>query len=190
MRETRRTTEPVVAVPEQLEDALARACELLRNAQRVLLTSHRRPDGDGTGSMAGLASLLRALGKTAVIYSVDPIARRYRWLPLVNEEGRIVAPSWGRIQCWWANIAVTPHIKRKRLDKALMQVTAFWSQKLNLDLQITRFTVKMKEVRVPMTWEKDLRAYNIRQPWRDVGRIIWDERSARSGIPAIELEAL
>src|SRR5438034_67165 len=36
------------------------------------------------GTMAGLASLLRAVGKTAVMYSVDPIARRYRWLPLVN----------------------------------------------------------------------------------------------------------
>jgi phosphoesterase RecJ-like protein len=57
---------------------------VLQAARRILLTSHRRPDGDGTGSMAGLASLLRAAGKTAVIYSVDPIARRYRWLPLVG----------------------------------------------------------------------------------------------------------
>jgi bifunctional oligoribonuclease and PAP phosphatase NrnA len=64
--------------------ALAQACEQLRAAKRVLLTTHRRPDGDGTGSMAGLASLLRAQGKEAVIYSVDPIARRYKWLPLVS----------------------------------------------------------------------------------------------------------
>jgi bifunctional oligoribonuclease and PAP phosphatase NrnA len=70
--------------PSTAEEALRRACDVLRTAERVLLTSHRRPDGDGTGSMAGLASLLRALGKTAVIYSPDPIARRYRWLPLVN----------------------------------------------------------------------------------------------------------
>jgi phosphoesterase RecJ-like protein len=63
--------------------ALERACDTLRAAQRILLTSHRRPDGDGTGSMAALASLLRAAGKVATIYSVDPIARRYRWLPLV-----------------------------------------------------------------------------------------------------------
>jgi phosphoesterase RecJ-like protein len=66
------------------EDALQRVCEVLRGAERILLTSHRRPDGDGTGSMAGLASLLRARGKTAVIYSVDSIGRRYRWLPLIN----------------------------------------------------------------------------------------------------------
>lgn len=79
----RRITEPQQAVTP-LEDALAVACDHLRAAQRILLTSHRRPDGDGTGSMAALASLLRAQGKTAVIYSVDAIARRYKWLPLVH----------------------------------------------------------------------------------------------------------
>ncbi len=78
----RRTTEPVETV--SVAQMLTRACEVLRNARRILLTSHRRPDGDGTGSMAGLASLLRAQGKDAVIYSVDPIARRYKWLPLVS----------------------------------------------------------------------------------------------------------
>jgi phosphoesterase RecJ-like protein len=78
----RRVTAPL-EVPTAAE-ALVRACEVLGRAERVLLTSHRRPDGDGTGSMAGLASLLRARGKTAVIYSVDPIARRYKWLPLVS----------------------------------------------------------------------------------------------------------
>jgi phosphoesterase RecJ-like protein len=77
-----RVTAPI-EVPTT-EQALQRACDVLRGAERILLTSHRRPDGDGTGSMAGLASLLRARGKTAVIYSVDPIARRYRWLPLVS----------------------------------------------------------------------------------------------------------
>jgi phosphoesterase RecJ-like protein len=78
----RRVTAPL-EVPNT-EEMLQRACDVLRRAERVLLTSHRRPDGDGTGSMAGLASLLRARGKTAVIYSVDPIARRYKWLPLVG----------------------------------------------------------------------------------------------------------
>jgi len=78
----RRVTAPIVV--QTVAESLERACGVLRAARRILLTSHRRPDGDGTGSMAGLASLLRAAGKTAVIYSVDPIARRYKWLPLVG----------------------------------------------------------------------------------------------------------
>jgi phosphoesterase RecJ-like protein len=80
-------TERRITVPVEIPSAMTalyRACDVLRRAERVLLTSHRRPDGDGTGSMAGLASLMRAAGKTAVIYSVDPIARRYKWLPLIH----------------------------------------------------------------------------------------------------------
>ncbi len=74
----------VTAANNDVDRALEKACDVLRDAQRVLLTSHRRPDGDGTGSMCGLASILRALGKEAVIYSVDPISRRYKWMPLAN----------------------------------------------------------------------------------------------------------
>jgi bifunctional oligoribonuclease and PAP phosphatase NrnA len=80
----RRVTAPMPSPAVDVDSALERACQTLRAAQRILLTSHRRPDGDGTGSMTGLASILRGLGKTAVIYSMDPIARRYKWLPLVG----------------------------------------------------------------------------------------------------------
>lgn len=76
-----------------IADALERTCEALRSASRVLLTSHRRPDGDGTGSMCGLASLLAGQGKRATIYSVDPIARRYRWLPLADTAVDAIAPD-------------------------------------------------------------------------------------------------
>ena len=113
------------------------------------------------------------------------------FLPFVNEEGRIVAPNWGRVQCWWANIAVTPHIKRQRLNKALMQVTAFWGEKAGLDVRNTVFLLKMKEVRVPMDWEPNLREYNLRQPWRDIGTVIWDDVGhVVVDTPGIDLEAL
>lgn len=79
-------------------ESLERACVLLESAKSVLLTSHRRPDGDGTGSMAGLASLLRAAGKEAVIYSIDPIARRYRWLPLISTTVHTI-PFDARFDC-------------------------------------------------------------------------------------------
>ncbi|MFT3700559.1 MAG: DHH family phosphoesterase [Kofleriaceae bacterium] len=79
-------------------EALERACTLLETAKSVLLTSHRRPDGDGTGSMAGLASLLRAQGKEAVIYSIDPIARRYKWLPLISTTVHTI-PFDARFDC-------------------------------------------------------------------------------------------
>ncbi|QSA97183.1 DCC1-like thiol-disulfide oxidoreductase family protein [Methylococcus sp. EFPC2] len=109
-----------------------------------------------------------------------------RWLPFVNEQGRIVAPNWGRIQCWWANIAVTPHIKRKRLDKALMQITAFWGTKEGLDLNNAQFVVKEKYVKVPMDWEAGLRGNNLEQPWHDVGAVIWRNQEARIDLPGLQ----
>ena len=113
-----------------------------------------------------------------------------RWLPFVNEEGRIIAPNWGRIQCWWANIAVTPHIKRQRLDKALMQLTLFWGTKEGLDVRNTEFILKMKEVRVPMEWEPGLRTYNVKQPWRDIGKVRWQDGGMRVEVPGMDLEGL
>ncbi|MBK7539500.1 MAG: hypothetical protein IPI49_29910 [Myxococcales bacterium] len=75
------------------DDPISRVAALLLASQRILLTSHRRPDGDGSGSMAGLASLLRARGKRAVIYSMDPIARRYRWMPLIDSTVQELTPG-------------------------------------------------------------------------------------------------
>jgi len=63
------------------EDMLpARRAPCLRGAERVLAhQSTAAPTATVTGSMAGLASPApRRRGKTAVIYSVDPIARRYK----------------------------------------------------------------------------------------------------------------
>jgi phosphoesterase RecJ-like protein len=76
-----------------IDAALDEVARILDGAQRVLLTSHRRPDGDGTGSMVGLASLLRTAGKEAVLYTPDLIPRRYKWLPLLKSVVHKVPPG-------------------------------------------------------------------------------------------------
>jgi predicted DCC family thiol-disulfide oxidoreductase YuxK/uncharacterized membrane protein YphA (DoxX/SURF4 family) len=113
-----------------------------------------------------------------------------KWLPFVNEQGRLLAPHWGRVQSMWANVAVTAHIKRERLDKFIRKVTVFWAMKLGLDLSFTEFIIKLKEIRAPMTWELDLRRKNMNQPWRDIGTAIWQNGAMRIEIPAIDLERL
>jgi phosphoesterase RecJ-like protein len=45
--------------------------EALRGARRLVLTSHRNPDGDALGSEIGLARLLRQLGKEVVVWNRD-----------------------------------------------------------------------------------------------------------------------
>ena len=63
--------------------------------------------------MAGLASLLRARGKTAVIYSVDPIARRYKWLPLVSTTVHTI-PFDERFDCTSSSTAPTSRCSATR----------------------------------------------------------------------------
>ncbi len=53
----------------------------LRRGNRFLLTSHANPDGDAIGSELGLARILRAQGKSAVIWNRDPTPGLYKPLP-------------------------------------------------------------------------------------------------------------
>ena len=96
------------------------------------------------------------------------------WLPFINEQGRILAPNWGRVHSMWANIAVTPKINKTRLDKFIMKVTAFWGNKLGLDLNNTKFLIKQKMITVPHYWQQDLRKNNLQGNWYNIGSAKWD----------------
>ncbi len=48
-------------------------CDQLRRYQRIVVTSHVRPDGDAIGSTLALASALKAMGKTACVINRDPV---------------------------------------------------------------------------------------------------------------------
>lgn len=95
------------------------------------------------------------------------------WLPFVNQQGRLLAPNWGRVQSMWANVAVTPNIDASRLAKFIMKITAFWGGKMNLDLEQTTFTLKRKNISTPFTWEHDLRNKNLQGSWQNVGTASW-----------------
>jgi phosphoesterase RecJ-like protein len=47
-------------------------CDQLRRHQRIVVTSHVRPDGDSIGSALALASALTAIGKDACVINRDP----------------------------------------------------------------------------------------------------------------------
>ena len=95
------------------------------------------------------------------------------WLPFVNQEGRIIAPNWGRVHSMWANIAVTPSINETRLKKFIMKVTSFWAHKLKLDLDNTQFIIKHKKNSAPSFWVKDLREQNLHSNWTTIGSAKW-----------------
>jgi bifunctional oligoribonuclease and PAP phosphatase NrnA len=70
---------PLSLSPEKA--ALAQAfATALRRGQRVCITTHVNPDGDGLGSEVGLVHLLRAQGIDAVITNPTPTPPRFQFL--------------------------------------------------------------------------------------------------------------
>jgi phosphoesterase RecJ-like protein len=70
---------PLTLPPEKVSLARAFAAEL-RPGQRVCITTHVNPDGDGIGSEVGLVHLLRAQGIDAVITNPSPTPPRFSFL--------------------------------------------------------------------------------------------------------------
>jgi predicted DCC family thiol-disulfide oxidoreductase YuxK len=107
-----------------------------------------------------------------------------RWLPFVNEQGRLLAPNWGRVHSMWANIAVTPTINNVRLRKFIMKVTAFWGYQLGLNLENVVFKIKMKKIAAPTQWVPDQLHKNFATEWVTVGNAHWSGKEISYDLPA------
>lgn len=96
-----------------------------------------------------------------------------QWLPFVNEQGRLLAPNWGRVHSMWANIAVTPTIDNQRVRKFIMKVTAFWGRNIGLDINHTVFHIQLKKIDAPTEWVDDQLHKNFASPWTTIGTVKW-----------------
>ena len=56
---------------------LQQAAKLLLEAEKVMIFTHRRPDGDALGSSFGLKYFLESQGKKADVFIPDPIPHRH-----------------------------------------------------------------------------------------------------------------
>ncbi|WP_341327448.1 DCC1-like thiol-disulfide oxidoreductase family protein [Methylotuvimicrobium sp. KM2] len=104
------------------------------------------------------------------------------WLPFINQEGRILAPHWGRVHSMWANIAVTPNIDATRLNKLIMKITAYWAHRLHLDLDNALFTIKIKKNSAPSYWVYDLLNKNLSGEWSNLGAVQWKQQQFHSNL--------
>lgn len=77
-----------VPEPESLSDDRRAFLEFLKKPQRLLLTTHINPDGDGLGSEVATALWLREMGKTVHVLNDSPVPHAFeflaRHLPLEN----------------------------------------------------------------------------------------------------------
>lgn len=113
---------------------------------------------------------------------LDPQGKE-QWLPFVNEQGRLLAPNWGRVHSMWANIAVTPNINNTRLKKFLMKVTAFWGHKTGLNLNDAIFYIKMKKISAPNEWVYGQLHLNFNAPWQTIGKVVWTDETISYDLP-------
>jgi len=63
---------------------LDRVLQAIRERQRLVVTSHARPDGDGIGSALACGQILRMMGKDAEVVMHDGVPRIYRNLPFAE----------------------------------------------------------------------------------------------------------
>ena len=56
------------------------AVSMLKDADKILILTHRNPDGDTLGSGFALLRALRQLGKRARLLNADPISEKYAHL--------------------------------------------------------------------------------------------------------------
>jgi bifunctional oligoribonuclease and PAP phosphatase NrnA len=62
------------------EDIIAAIKERLGDAQKILITSHVRPDGDAVGSLLGLGLALQNAGKTVQMVLADGMPSSFKYL--------------------------------------------------------------------------------------------------------------
>lgn len=60
---------------------LEKTAEVLKHANRIVLTAHENPDGDAIGSVLGLMHILRELGKEVKVFIDDDIPAMFSILP-------------------------------------------------------------------------------------------------------------
>ncbi len=65
-----------------MKEHIAKVLEALRASENVLIASHMQPDGDAIGAMAGVAHLLKRLGKRVAHYNVSRVPKDFRLLEL------------------------------------------------------------------------------------------------------------
>lgn len=69
----------------------------LAAAQRVVISSHIRPDGDALGSELAVARALLALGKTVLVLNADAAPRNLDWLVEQQPNGLVQRYERGRL---------------------------------------------------------------------------------------------
>lgn len=107
-----------------MQMAIKEAAEFLRNNDNFLLTSHVNPDGDGIGSILGLAGLLRQMGKSFHVICADPPQDKLGFLHAYNIIETFDEAMKGKLSFNAAIIVDVPHMDRVGATATLLKKDA------------------------------------------------------------------
>lgn len=79
---------------DPLTAPLGRAVEVLRDAERVLVSGHENPDGDSLGSAIGVGLVAERLGADVVYFGVDPVPFNFEFLPRADRFVSALPDGW------------------------------------------------------------------------------------------------
>lgn len=110
-----------------MEATLQQAAEILRNRERVLILTHRSPDGDTIGSAFALQYGLQQLGKRAWVRCCDPLPEKFLYFVQEAEEADpdcvvsvdVADPALlGELRHWYERLDLcVDHHKINRMDE-------------------------------------------------------------------------
>ncbi len=79
-----------------MSEELTRILDLVRESKRILITSHRDPDGDSVGSQLALAELVESMGKGCRIINQGDLPGKYLFLDPNTRIENVEALTGGR----------------------------------------------------------------------------------------------
>jgi phosphoesterase RecJ-like protein len=65
----------------EYKEALTETAAAIDGAERILIATHRNPDGDAIGSLLGMFHLIDGIGKIAVPFCPDGVPKKLQFLP-------------------------------------------------------------------------------------------------------------
>ncbi len=102
---------------EGLDLLFRKAAARILRGERILITTHVNPDGDGLGSQLALARVLRRLGREVVLVNADPVARRFQFLYEDGETPPAADKKTVGLHDWADTLVILDTGENKRLGR-------------------------------------------------------------------------
>lgn len=79
-----------------MENIYQQAFEDIKKAARILLITHKKPDGDALGALCSLVAVLEKMGKQYNAFTPDPVSRNFLFLPFIEK----ITPQYGNLETY------------------------------------------------------------------------------------------